>query len=252
MHPVFFTFGPISVATFGLLLALGIGAAVVVTGRLSERAGLDRALGADALFACCIVALVFSRVTYVVASPQVESLRTVLALGSGGLSGYGALFGAALGASVVLSRRGAPLLPWFDAAVPGVLLAVALGRLGCYLEGCDFGVPLTAVAPPWLKRLGSFPQHGSVHPTQLYEGAGALALAVLSAAARSAQRAHGQLLLGAVLGYAALRFSVEGWRGDGDRGLLPWFSVNSAFALATALGALGAAAWRPFQRLRST
>lgn len=252
MHPVFFTFGPVSVASFGLALALGIAAAVAVTARLAERSGLDRALGADVLFACCVAALLFSRVIYVIASPQVESLRTLLAIGSGGLSGYGALFGAALGGSVVLLRRRAPLLPWFDVAVPGLLLAVAVGRLGCYLEGCDFGVPLTAAAPAWLKRLGSFPQHGDVHPTQLYEAAGALMLAVLSAAARSAQREHGQLLLGAVLGYAALRFLVEGWRGDADRGLLPWLSVNSAFALATALFALAAAAWRPLHRLRST
>ena len=90
--------------------------------------------------------------------------------------------------------------------MPALALGTVLTRIGCYLYGCDFGTPLGACAPGWLKALGTFPRwhhddlhvYGSpawlhhvdryglardssaslpVHPTQLYEALAGVAAA---------------------------------------------------------------------------
>ena len=120
-----------------------------------------------------------------------------------------------------LRQHKIPLLPWADVAVPSLASGLMITRIGCYLFGCDFGKPLSATAPAWLQKLGTFPHwrrgHARrtggrrlarlgpareerslvaddalaslpVHPTQLYEslvGASLLALLLLSRRTRS-------------------------------------------------------------------
>src|SRR6185295_2298765 len=98
-------------------------------------------------------------------------------------------------------------------------------RLGCWLEGCDFGRSLSAAAPAWLARLGTFPGQspawvaqvlaGSlapsagasapVHPTELYESACGALLVALALALGRRQRAAGTTALSVLAGYLVLR-----------------------------------------------
>jgi phosphatidylglycerol:prolipoprotein diacylglycerol transferase len=149
---------------------------------------------------------------------------------------------------------------WFDVAALGALLTVAVARIGCYVQGCDFGRPLSARAPSWLARLGAFPRPTSgesspvwveqvvrgelgrdsaftlpVHPTELYEALGALLLLALLLLRRPVQRRHGELFALATLGYAVLRFTTETVRGDADRGLFWRLSVSQWSAALSVL-----------------
>lgn len=247
-------------SVFGSFLALGLGLGVALSARLADRAGLSRREGETALVLALGLALPFARLLYLVGSPESESPTAWFALGQGGLSGYGALFGATLGALFALRRARGRRFAWLDVATPGVLLAALTARLGCYLEGCDFGRPLQGSAPAWLARLGTFPAPSAetpspawaayvrssgdasfarftdpLHPTELYEAVGLLLLLSAALLARRHQRRAGVVFTAAGIGYGALRFATDALRGDADRGVYALINLTPALALASSL-----------------
>jgi phosphatidylglycerol:prolipoprotein diacylglycerol transferase len=115
------------------------------------------------------------------------------------------------------------------------------------LFGCDFGKPLPSAAPGWLKRLGTFPRWPSdvldgagspawlqhvdqrglsvssqtslpVHPTELYESLAGAVLLLLLWRLRKARRFSGESFFAFTFGYGYLRFWLELWRDDNERG----------------------------------
>jgi phosphatidylglycerol:prolipoprotein diacylglycerol transferase len=246
-----YALGPVSVQSFGALLGASLVIGWHLTLRLGERDGFSRELLSGAYFVAVLAGFAGARLLYVLANPSAFSgLWDILAVRRGGLNAYGALIGGLLGSWWYLRRRSTRLTAWLDLTAPSVASGVALTRLGCYAFGCDFGRPLTAGAPAWLERLGTFPRwaegthawaSGSpawlehvavrglsplataslpVHPTQLYEAIGAVLLLALVFKLRARARFHGQVFLTLALGYGALRFWIEALRDDAERGLL--------------------------------
>jgi phosphatidylglycerol:prolipoprotein diacylglycerol transferase len=126
----------------------------------------------------------------------------------GGMVWYGgALLGAAMMA-LVCWRRGHHWLPMADLFLPAMLLGHGIGRVGCFLNGCCYGLPTTL---PWGV---ASPRGACTHPTQLYETAACLALAGLATWWWGRRRRQGEVTLLCVAGYAGWRFFNEGLRGD--------------------------------------
>jgi phosphatidylglycerol:prolipoprotein diacylglycerol transferase len=184
---------------------------------------------------------------------------------SGMVSYAGFACGAA--ALVIALRRSRTLRPARAADLLAAPLGVGLclGRLGCFLAGCDYGqvssVPWAVRFPAgtaawrdhvragWIspQRAGSLP----VHPTQLYESLLGLALcaaALLASRSEWAQRGPGRVFAVVAGGYAVGRIAIENLRGDLGRGVIgPWSSAQLFCALV--LVALAASAWRCRRRI---
>lgn len=148
-------------------------------------------------------------------------------------------------------------MPWADVAVPSLASGLLITRIGCYLFGCDFGKRLPETAPAALKKLGTFPhwEEGTlvgsegapafvrhldivgkqtpageellrmghsypVHPTQIYESVVGLGLLALLLWQRKHQRFRGQIFLLFAFAYGYLRFMIEWFRDDTERGEL--------------------------------
>jgi phosphatidylglycerol:prolipoprotein diacylglycerol transferase len=163
-----------------------------------------------------------------------------LKLWRGGYAYYGGfLFAVAF--SVYYTRKHA--MGWLrtaDLAAPAIALGLFFGRLGCFLNGCCYGKPtsgpLGVVFPrggdTWRAQVEAHLIHPSqealpVHPTQLYEAFGCLALfAILYFGV--ARRAHrqGDVIAWLLVGYGILRSACEVFRDD-DRGVLfGWLSTS--------------------------
>ncbi len=234
--------------SYGALLCASIVAGWFLTLGLGQRAGMPRELLANCYFVTAIAALVGSRALYVLTNwHEFRDLFDVLAVRRGGLVAYGGFVGGFLGSWGYLRRRGVALLPWGDVAVPSLASGLLLTRIGCYLFGCDFGKPLSAAAPGWLLRLGTFPRWPSdvldgagspawlqhvdlrglsvssraslpVHPTELYESLVGGLLLLMLWQLRARKHFEGELFFAFTFGYGYLRFLLEVVRDDSERG----------------------------------
>lgn len=160
----------------------------------------------------------------------------------GGLTFYGGLLLALPGGLWYVRRRRLDAGRVVDIAAPCVMLGLALGRVGCFFNGCCYGVATDG-------SLGvQFPGHpGPVHPTQLYEAAGALLLAAaLHAGMRWRGRGRGAGLGWMLVGYGVLRTVIEIFRDD-PRGSIGPLSTSQIISIPLiALGAVVIArSWRP-------
>lgn len=182
--------------------------------------------------------------------PERDCFRSLM-FWSGGLTYYGGFILAVLTAIVLTRRWKWNFLAFADLAAPSAAIGLALGRVGCHLAGCCFGVQskvswairFPAGSDAWRKhRIEDYPalveQHAElgewlslpVHPTQLYEVFGALAIfAYLWFYVRKRSTYHGQSLAILLMAYAVLRFVIEIFRDDVRGGYIlstsQWISI---------------------------
>jgi phosphatidylglycerol:prolipoprotein diacylglycerol transferase len=243
-----FTLESLPIYSYGALLCVSIVVGWFLSLELGARDGLPRELLANCYFITAIAALVGSRVLYVLTNlNEFHGLLDMLAVRRGGLVAYGGFLGGFAGSFWYLRKRGIALLPWADVAVPSLASGLLFTRIGCYLFGCDFGKPLAADAPRWLKRLGTFPRWPSdlldgagspawmqhvnerglsvtsqaslpVHPTELYESLVGGVLLVLTLWLMKRRRFRGEAFFAFTFGYGYLRFLLEIVRDDSERG----------------------------------
>ncbi len=213
--------GPLTLTLYGLMIALGVIAAVwIAERRWQSRGGNPEDIAAIATWAV-VAGLVGARLYHVATDWRRFEGRwlDVVAIWEGGLGIPGGLVaGVAIGAWLA-RRRGLSVLHVLDAAAPAIPVAQAIGRLGNWFNQELFGGPSDL---PWAVRID--PMHrprdlaneSTYHPTFLYEALGNLALAALLVFVleRRFRLRPGQLFLCYVAGYAALRFAVESVRID--------------------------------------
>ena len=152
--------------------------------------------------------------------------------GAGGLASTGGI-AAGLGVAVIVARLARrPAGELLDTLVPAGLLALAIGRVGCFLAGCCYGRP---TALPWGV---VFPALGppARHPLQLYSAAGDLLLLLLLP--RRA-RVPGAVARRGCLGFGCLRAALETLRDPATTDAIPggWLTLPQAAALLLALAA---------------
>lgn len=110
-----------------------------------------------------------------------------------------------------------PFSERLDILAPPVVLFIAILRLACLAAGCCYGIPAPGL--PWAITFTnphaiSIYKNIPVHPTELYESVGALAILVVLLALRHRAEWRGNLMWLALLSYAAIRFVIEFYRGD--------------------------------------
>ena len=189
-----------------------------------------------------------------------ESLAAVLNVAAGGLVVFGSLPTAALAAWRFASRRGLSLPRLADCIAPGLLVGLAIGRIGCFLNGCCYGGPcdlpwavrFPPESPPWLDQAargllpaaaanGGLPWSLPVHPAQLYAAIDAAILAVLACLATPLTRRDGQVFALVLTLHPISRLLLEAIRVDEPPALGTSLSISQLVSLV--LLALAAAVW---------
>jgi phosphatidylglycerol:prolipoprotein diacylglycerol transferase len=232
-----FHIGPISVSPFGVMLVLAFFAGYwqLAWGLKRLKTG-DEEDASAIVFAGGVGGILGAKVYYAVLHGDWRLLFE-----RSGLVWYG---GFLLGTAAVLwtlRRRKLPLWPTLDAAAPGLAVGYAVGRVGCFLVGDDYGVPtdrpwgvvfangLPPTSAFYLRREfgvdlpASVPDDAllAVHPTQLYETALALGIFLVGRRLLARGAPVGRPAL-AVFGLLAVeRFAVELLRAKDDRFLGP-------------------------------
>lgn len=229
-----FRIGPVEIYSYGAMLALAFLAAMVVATAEARRKGLRAEAMPDFFLAIIILAVVFSRVVYIAFNLTVftEAPWRVFNLREGGLAIHGGILGGVLAGWWFARRERIPFLVLADTAAPPLALGTAIGRIGCFLNGCCYGVLTTG----WWGTLTRYAP-GLRHPTQLYESGLSLLLLGLLWHARTRTGRPGRLFFLYLGGYGLVRFAVETVREvEGYFGPVTYAQAFSLVLLAVAAG----------------
>ena len=166
MYPVLFRIGSYDVTSFGLMVALGAGLGVLLLRQELAHRHLEVGAGTDAALVGVLGGLAGAKALYVLEHFR-EPLGETL-LSRGGMSWFGGLVGGLVAGLLVIWWRRLPILGMLAAAAPAITLGQAVGRIGCFLVGDDYGRPTDL---PWGIAFpeGLPPTLARVHPTQIYE-----------------------------------------------------------------------------------
>ena len=224
--------GPFPLRMYAVCILLGIVVAVWLTGKRLVDRGYEAGQALDVAAYAVPLGIIGGRIYHVITTPDpywgeggnpVDAFK----IWEGGLGIWGAIALGAFGIWVGCRQVGVRFLPFLDAAVPGVALAQAVGRIGNWFNNELYGGPTTL---PWGLEIHDWDQGagravvdasgnpvvlGVFHPTFLYEMLWLIVLAVaLLVIDRRRSLAPGQLAGLYVAGYPVGRIVIELMRTD--------------------------------------
>lgn len=207
--------GPLTLPTFGLMVATGLLAASYVLQADFRRRGI----AADAFLIIGIAGLagIFGARLYHVLEPEVRpelfEHPLPLLVSRFGFAWFGGFLGGFAALMFLARREKIPTLVFLDACSPAAAVGYAIGRIGCLLSGDgDYGIPTSL---PWGMSFpnGVVPTTDRVHPTPLYEFIAWMVIAYLlwkiGSAALNAKRAPGRVFCAYLILTGIARFLVE-------------------------------------------
>lgn len=160
----------LAVRGYGLMLLTAIVAGVSIVMSRCEKIGVTKDQITQLGFWMMLCGIAGARLFYVVQkSDQIfpngitfESLASIVNMTQGGLIVYGSLIFGTLAGFIFLTIHKLPVLRTADLIAPGMVLGLAIGRIGCLMNGCCYGgacsndypaVTFPAGSPPYMRQL---------------------------------------------------------------------------------------------------
>lgn len=250
MHPLLVKIGPISIHTYGFLIAVGFLVAVAVIRRLAARSGLAIERVLDLTFWSLLVGFVGARLLYVITRLDYFSSDplAIFRVWEGGLVFFGGPLAVIPFVWWYTRRYQLPVWRTMDSLIPGLTIAHMFGRAGCIASGCCYGRP---TGSDWGLKFDSGLVEASLrgvplHPTQIYE-ASALFLLFLGLLWVFRRKSFdGQVVLTYFMAYPVIRSVIETFRGDLIRGFVieGILSTSQFISLVLFVAASAALAYR--------
>ena len=242
MHPIIVQFGPLTIYSYGLMMAIAFLVGGWLTGRELTRKGFNGDLASSIVLYAAVGGLLGARLLALIADPSALATHPLRAIFSGaGFVWYGGLIGGFVAVSWSIRRHGLPWASTVDSIAPGLALAHAIGRLGCQLAGDgDWGRETTL---PWGMAYPNaivgwdYPPGVRVHPTPLYEFVAYTAVFLFLWSIRTRPLRDGTLFWLYLILACGARFAIEFIR------INPPFALGLTQAQVTSLAlvAIGAA-----------
>ena len=223
MHPVLFNIGPVTIYSYGFLIA--IGAVLGFTylyfqGKKYVGLTFDQA---NSLFIYLVLAgvaggkffMIFEDIDYYLSNPG------KLISGSGFVF-YGSLIFAIPTLLWFFKKNNLPTWRMLDIMGPTACIAHGFGRMGCFLAGCCYGKPTDSLFGVTYidAACQAQPLHTPLHPTQLYEAGFIFLIFVVLTILKKRKQFDGQLFLIYIILYAIGRGVLELYRADLERGFV--------------------------------
>lgn len=237
MFPKLISIGSFYIPTYGVLVALGFLAGLLVTMRLATRAGISAEKVTNLAVYCAISGVLGAKLfmflfdlDYYIHNPgEIFTMGTLQAAGVF----HGGFIAALIVAALYMRSQKMPVLRTMDIFAPGVAIGQAIGRLGCFAAGCCWG---RACYLPWGVRFRSdfaapVPLDQPLHPVQLYESACNFLLFALLYKLAHRNHRPGQIIGLYLVLYSIIRFCIEFFRNHEqslilDLSLTQWISLG--------------------------
>ncbi|MEW6201182.1 MAG: prolipoprotein diacylglyceryl transferase [bacterium] len=243
MHSELLRIGPLTIHSYGVMLALAFLAGILWARREARAAGMPPEWILDAGVYVIVLSILFGRLLYVILDINyyLQHPSEIINIQMGGLSLHGGVAGGALGVMYFCWRRKVGVFKFGELVIPSLALGTAIGRIGCFLNGCCHGKSSVA---PWAIALPELKDGGILrHPTQLYESLLCLLLFFFLLFMKRYRRKDGDLFAFYLMGYSVVRFVVEFYRA-GASSVIGWIGFTYAQWLSIAVFVFGMFLWR--------
>jgi len=221
MFPILIKIGPISIHTYGFMMAVGVAFGLWFVYVQAKKQSLEASKILDMAFYTIIVSLIGAKLVLFVGnfSYYMEYPSELVSFArTGGVFQGGLAFGVIF-ALWYLRKHRIPTWKIGDLAGPALALGHGFGRIGCFSAGCCFGRECTA---PWgvifhseyAHNLTGIPIMTLLHPTQLYEAVLNFANFLILFFILRRKTFDGQIFSLYIINYSVIRYFVEFYRGD--------------------------------------
>jgi len=210
----------VNIRWYGIMVAASIAFLVLWIWHFARKEGYTTEFVLGGALWAIPMGIIVSRLVHVLDKYDYYFSNPREILGFEGLTIFGAILGGLLGAWIHCRISKASFARLADLAAPGIIVAQAIGRVGCILNGCCCGkettLPFSFIyTHPASDAISCAPLGTPLHPTQLYELLGDLVIfGLLFWVFRGRLRPSGSLLAVYLFLYSSLTFTVRFWRGD--------------------------------------
>ena len=231
MRYILFSIGSFHVYGYGLMIALGVLAALILGMRRAPKYGLDSDMIFNLTFLCVIGGFLGAKLLFIITElPSLLKSEHLIQDISNGFVVYGGIIGGIFVAWLYCRHKKANFLKYFDLAMPSVALAQGFGRIGCFLAGCCYGRETDSAIGMVFADSPFAPNDVAVIPTQLISSIGDFAIAIILILIARKRPKDGITGSWYLLLYGIGRFLVEFLRDD-PRGSVDIFSTSQFISI---------------------
>ena len=182
MRPILFRIGEIGLPAYGFMLVISFLVAIFLVKRFAKKFNVPASTIENLAFYVMVGVIIGGRILYVIFhwSQYENDLIGIFRIWEGGMMFFGGFLGGVCASLIYLKRERIPILLVADIIAPAIALGEFFTRIGCFLNGCCFGIPSIL---PWAVKFpedcvagGSPLADFTLHPTQIYDSLFSLAL----------------------------------------------------------------------------
>ncbi|MCP5046318.1 MAG: prolipoprotein diacylglyceryl transferase [bacterium] len=236
MHPILVKLGPVTIHTYGFLLAIGVLLAILISIKLGKKEGLDTHVLSDFIFFTILIGLIGAKIFLFITELDyyLKYPREIWSLLTSAGTFYGGLIFGAVFVIWYVRKHKLSMFKVGDVMTPAVAIAHFFGRMGCFSAGCCWGreAPegcIVGVTFTSTQTTTGVPLNQLLYGTQLIEAILNLLNFIILIILFKKKQFQGQVLAVYVFNYALIRFCVEFFRGDHDRGYV-FGGINHPFS----------------------
>lgn len=231
MKPILFEFSFIKIYGYGLMIMIGILAALCLLSYRSKKQQYNEDNVWDMAILSIICGVIGGKVMYIITDiKEVLQNPSVLRNVGNGFVIYGAILGGILGVYIYSKKKDWDTLSVLDLLVPSLPLAQGFGRIGCFLAGCCYGKVTSLPIGVEFNNSPFAPANVHLIPTQIYSSIFDFMLALFLLWYDRHERKKGRLFSLYLIIYSIGRFLIEFFRGD-PRGSISIFSTSQFISL---------------------
>lgn len=209
MLPKICSIGPLTIYSYGLMMAISVITCFLFLKKDARAVGISSDVISDFVFWTLIFGLLGGRIFYVVLNLDffLGNPWEIIMIQHGGLAWQGGFLFGLLAAIFFVKKQSLSFFQIADLSAPYLALGEAIGRIGCFLNGCCYGQEFS-------KGIYFPVYHAYLYPTQLYSFGGLLICFFILKKFQSVKKVEGQtfalyLILGSIV-----RFIVQFYRAD--------------------------------------